>query len=75
MAATPQTISTLQGQVHLNEQEAARFLGMTVDGLRTWRKHGRGPRFRKLSARCLRYSKADLEAFVESAPAGGGRAA
>jgi hypothetical protein len=59
---------------HLNEREAAKFLGITVEGLRTWRKLGRGPRYRKFG-RCVRYKRADLEVFVEAAPAGGGPAA
>jgi hypothetical protein len=57
-----------------DERFAAGRLGVSVETLRTWRKQDRGPRYRKLG-RAVRYSIADLEAFVEAAPAGGGVAA
>lgn len=57
-----------------DERFASGRLGVSVETLRGWRKQGRGPRYRKLG-RAVRYSIADLEAFVEAEPAGGGRAA
>jgi Helix-turn-helix domain len=54
-----------------DEWYAASFLGVSVDTLRTWRKRGSGPRYRKIGAKCVRYSPHDLAAFVESCPTGG----
>jgi predicted DNA-binding transcriptional regulator AlpA len=55
----------------LDEREAAAILGASVQTLRNWRWRGEGPRFRKIGLRMVRYSRADLEAFIE----GEGRAA
>jgi hypothetical protein len=54
-----------------DERFAAARLGVSVETMRTWRKQNRGPRFRRLE-RCVRYRISDLEAFVDTAPAGGG---
>jgi len=56
----------------IDERFAASYFGVSVETLRTWRKQDRGPRFRRIG-RCIRYSTADLLAFVETAPSGGGR--
>lgn len=48
-----------------NEQEAAQYLGLTLEGLRTLRKQGRGPASYKIG-RLVRFSLADLAAFAES---------
>jgi hypothetical protein len=55
-----------------DERFAALYLDISVETLRTWRKQNRGPRYRRIG-RCVRYAIADLLAFVESAPSGGGR--
>lgn len=55
-----------------DERFAAAYLAVSVDTLRTWRKQNRGPRYRRIG-RCVRYSLADLVAFAESSPSGGGR--
>jgi predicted DNA-binding transcriptional regulator AlpA len=57
-----------------DERYAASYLSVSVETLRSWRRQGRGPRFRKLG-RCVRYLASDLAAFIEALPAGGGRAA
>jgi hypothetical protein len=54
-----------------DERYAASYLGMSVETLRTWRQQRRGPRYRKVG-RCVRYSIADLIAFVDGLPTGGG---
>jgi hypothetical protein len=56
----------------LSEKPTASFLGVSFETLRTWRKQGRGPRYRRFG-RCIRYSFSDLKAFIEASPAGGGR--
>ncbi|MEO5375354.1 MAG: helix-turn-helix domain-containing protein [Alphaproteobacteria bacterium] len=50
----------------LTPKEAAEFLQVTEATLERWRTGGDGPRFAKLSGRVVRYSEADLRAFVES---------
>ena len=60
-----------------NEKQAAEILGCTVSALRKWRLLRKGPVYVKVS-RLVRYSEADLAAFldanrVEPAAAGGAR--
>jgi excisionase family DNA binding protein len=69
MPAPNQTVVSLQSPDYTapnrNEKEAARYLGITVEGLRTLRKQGRGPASYKIG-RCVRFSLADLADFAES---------
>lgn len=69
MAAHIQTVGSLQDPEYTapnrNQKEAAQYLGLTVEGLRTLRKQGRGPASYKIG-RCVRFSLADLVAFAES---------
>jgi excisionase family DNA binding protein len=70
-----QPSQALESRDHIgfrDERYAAAYLGVSVETLRTWRQKKRGPRYRKLG-RCVRYSLADLEAFIEATPSGGGR--
>jgi excisionase family DNA binding protein len=48
----------------LTETEAAHLLGFSVRTLQAWRVRGGGPRFVKVSARCVRYQREDLEEWV-----------
>ena len=57
-----------------DERFAAAYLSISVETLRSWRQQNRGPRYRKLG-RCVRYAIADLKAFIDAAPGGGGVAA
>lgn len=50
----------------LKEQEAADRLGLSVKTLRQWRWAGKGPRFKKFGS-AVRYSEADLAAYIEAA--------
>jgi predicted DNA-binding transcriptional regulator AlpA len=50
----------------IDEKEAALYLGYTVRALQNWRLRGGGPRFVKVSARSIRYRRADLDAWIES---------
>ena len=68
---TPQPAPTLAPGDLLTEREAAAILGVAVPTLRNWRWRGEGPRFRKIGLRMVRYSRADLQIFIE----GEGRAA
>lgn len=74
MALAP--TSVVQGELGRtalgDERFAASYLSVKVETLRTWRKQGRGPLYRKLG-RCVRYRLSDLFEFVEAQPAGGGK--
>lgn len=48
----------------MNEKEAARLLGFAVRTLQTWRSRGGGPPFIGFSARCVRYRREDLDAWI-----------
>lgn len=50
----------------LKEQEVADRLGLSVKTLRQWRWAGKGPRFKKFGS-AVRYSEADLTAYIEGA--------
>ena len=60
----------------LNESEASQVLGCSVAALRKWRCLGnKGPAYVKVG-RLVRYSDADLAAFLDAnrvQPAGGGQ--
>ncbi len=49
----------------LAEQEAADFIGVTRRALQQWRLTGTGPVYVKISARCVRYRRADLIKWAE----------
>jgi excisionase family DNA binding protein len=48
----------------LTEKQAARLLGFSERTLQAWRVRGGGPRFVKVSARCVRYRQDDLDEWV-----------
>jgi len=52
--------------------EAAEYLGVSVSTVRRWRLTGGGPRWIRIGASSIRYTLADLEAYVASRPSGGG---
>jgi hypothetical protein len=58
--------------VLVDEHVAARELGLSVRTLRNWRVNGRGPRFRRLSRRAVRYHRDDLAEYVAALECGGG---
>jgi len=51
--------------IALTEAEAARQLGVSIGGLRKWRKARRGPKYLRLG-RLIRYRRSDLEQWLES---------
>lgn len=53
----------------LTETDAAQMLGLSVRSLQGWRLNGRGPKYLKLS-KAVRYSQADLTAWLESRAVG-----
>lgn len=49
----------------LTEAQAAQLLGFSPRTLQAWRVRGGGPTFVHVSARCVRYRREDLEAWIE----------
>ena len=48
----------------MDEREVAAFCKLAVPTLRNWRSKGENLRFVKLGKRCVRYRRADVEAFI-----------
>jgi predicted DNA-binding transcriptional regulator AlpA len=48
----------------LTEKQISRLMGFSVRTLQAWRVRGGGPRFVKISARCVRYRQDDLDSWV-----------
>lgn len=44
----------------IDEREAGKFVGVGARAMQAWRQRGGGPRFIRISARCIRYRRADL---------------
>jgi predicted DNA-binding transcriptional regulator AlpA len=49
-----------------NEVQAAAFLGVSPRALQKWRVTGQGPQYLRLSSRCIRYSQAELDRWIEA---------
>lgn len=49
----------------LHESDAAKLLAVSPRTLRNWRGLGQGPRYVKISGRCIRYRQGDLLSFIE----------
>jgi len=47
-----------------NSLQAATYLGIKEKTLGAWRARGYGPKFFRYSGRCVRYKKADLDAWL-----------
>ena len=50
----------------VNEDEGARFVGLSVRRLQGLRSLGGGPPFVRVSGRCVRYRRIDLRRWAES---------
>ena len=54
------------GPMHLlTEKEVAKMTGFSIRPLQSWRTRGGGPRFVKISARCVRYRIEDVETWID----------
>ncbi len=47
------------------EKEAADYVRLTPRALQNYRYKGGGPAFIRISKRCIRYRKSDLDAWLE----------
>ncbi|WP_426699658.1 helix-turn-helix transcriptional regulator [Rhodanobacter sp. Col0626] len=60
----PSTAPALQPGDLVDERKTAVILDVEVGTLRNWRAQGKGPRFRKIGERMVRYHITDLAAFI-----------
>lgn len=51
--------------VLLTERHAADILGVSIRALQKWRLKGSGPKFVRISGRCIRYRKRELIKWTE----------
>lgn len=54
-----------KGDVLLTPNQVARQLGVTRTTLESWRLRGGGPKFVRVSKRCIRYRRQDIQAWIE----------
>ena len=75
--ASPTSLATNGGDIPLGqdpaywhslipETEAAEFLDMTSRSMQAMRQRGGGPRFIRISSRCIRYRRTDLRAWADA---------
>ncbi len=70
MSAASQ-VGLLPGPVDLlTAEEVAALLAVSTRTLANWRVLRKGPRWIRLGERCIRYSRADLSAFIASGEGG-----
>ena len=50
----------------INEKAAAEFLGLTERAVQSMRQRGDGPRFIRLSSRCIRYTRLLLKSHADA---------
>ncbi len=50
----------------INEQEAARKMGVKPITLQLWRLAGKGPRYVRLGTRTIRYRPEDIAAWIDA---------
>jgi excisionase family DNA binding protein len=51
--------------VFLSETEAAQYLSLSVKTLRRWRFDRKGPTYAKLNNKLIRYSRSDLDDWMQ----------
>jgi predicted DNA-binding transcriptional regulator AlpA len=59
---------------YLSEHEVSELTGISIKTLQRWRLAGKGPKFRKLGGRSVRYLVSDIEAWLQAQPSGGAAA-
>jgi len=56
-----------QRELHaFNENQAARYIGVSGAVLRLWRSQEKGPRHFKAGVKLVRYRKTDLDSWIEA---------
>ena len=54
----------------LDEVAAAQFIGVSRRTLQGWRLRGEGPRYHRISSRCIRYSRGLLQDWLAKTTTG-----
>ena len=49
----------------IDEKAAAKFLNLTTRSMQAMRQRGGGPRFVRISARCIKYRRVDLKNYTD----------
>ncbi len=49
----------------VDESESADFLDLTPRSMQAMRQRGGGPRFIRISSRCIRYRRVDLKSYAD----------
>ena len=49
----------------VRQEQAAALLSVSPRCMENWRHRGEGPKFVRVSGRCIRYRKSDLTLFIE----------
>ena len=52
-------------QALMRQEEAAALLGVTPRCMENWRHRGDGPKYVRVSHRCIRYQRGDLVTWIE----------
>ncbi len=63
---TDREVTREQQGILLTEQQAAASLSINPRTLQTWRASGGGPLFVRISRRCIRYRREDLDQWTNS---------
>ena len=71
---TPQPAAKIEPGDLVTEHQAAAILSTAVRTLRNWRALRKGPRYRKIGARLVRYHRADLAEFQQVISGDAGKA-
>lgn len=50
----------------IDEEEAGKYLGLKKPTMQKWRQTGAGPKYIRISARCVRYRRIDLREWEEA---------
>jgi len=60
----PETGTTRADDTLLSQKRVATMLSVTPRALEAWRVRGDGPSFIRISSRCIRYRRQDVEAWL-----------
>lgn len=66
MSPQPANGTTRADDALLSQKRVATMLSVSPRALEAWRIRGEGPAFIRISKRCIRYRRADVEAWLAS---------
>ncbi len=66
LVETTEKVAAPAPPVLLTEEQAAAAIGLSQRFLQARRYRGDGPRFVRISSRCVRYRRQDLEAWIQA---------